>query len=245
MGDAQILDLEHEHRVAVALRPAAAMDGGGHVAHAQVEVGEVVMRHAAIGVPAPQHMIDAGRDQRGVVRVVGVVHGDDVGHQRRADIGVVVGDRGGTAGGLEQEAGVAEKGQPRGGTRRQGGRPQGGGHQPGRQSGDREAARGQGRRRQGQPAGGERQHQEFAASQVSSGPAASAADRLPARCRPHARAEQGDARHRGGGQAPPAGSVPASRAGNLGHPTRSPRCRPRRMTRKSLTSAAATITATP
>ena len=106
------------------------MHGGRDVAHAQVEVGHVVARLAAFEIPAPQYVIDPGRNEGGVVSVVGVVHGDDVGHERGADIGVEVGDGRCTTGGLEQEAGVAEKGQPGCGASGQGRMPESGGDQP-------------------------------------------------------------------------------------------------------------------
>ena len=64
MRDAQIGDLEHEDRVAVHARAAELADVGRHVAHVQVEIGDVVQRDLAALAPAAQHVGDVGVGER-------------------------------------------------------------------------------------------------------------------------------------------------------------------------------------
>ena len=93
MGDTHICHLENEDRIAVPLGAAVpGADVGRHIAHAHVAHGDVVSRRL-VGArpPAAQDVRNARIGIVGVVRVMGVVHGGDVGQHRYPDIIVVVG----------------------------------------------------------------------------------------------------------------------------------------------------------
>ena len=110
MGDAELRRLEHEDRVAVVAGAVEVAHVGRHVAHMHVLVRQVVDDRAGLVAPALQRVGDAGLDAHAVMRRVRVVHRHDVGRQRRAHIVVVVGDDLHAAGGLDQEAGMADIG---------------------------------------------------------------------------------------------------------------------------------------
>ena len=78
-----------------------------------------MLGHAAVRIPAAQHMLDAGIGRNGVVRGMRPVHGGDIGHHGRSDVVVVVGCDLHTARALDQPRGVAHESQTHlGGTER-------------------------------------------------------------------------------------------------------------------------------
>ena len=69
------------------------------------------MGTAAVGVPALQHVADAGIGEVGVVRGVRPVHGGDLGHDLRPHVVVVVGGDADRAGALDQPGRVPDEGE--------------------------------------------------------------------------------------------------------------------------------------
>ena len=103
---------------------------------------QVVLGRAALGVPAAQHVLDAGIGEVRVVRGVRPVHGGDVGHHLRAHVVVVVGGDLHGAGAFDQPGRVPDEGQAHLGGLERGG-PVVGGLDQARRLRDGEAAIGQ------------------------------------------------------------------------------------------------------
>ena len=112
MGDAHVRGFVDEDRIAVPLGAAAPVaDVGRDVAHAHVFDGDVVARRLIRRrAPAAQHVLDGGVGMIGEVGRVRVIHGDDVRHDRRPDIIVVVGCDAHELRRFDQEARVADIG---------------------------------------------------------------------------------------------------------------------------------------
>ncbi len=93
MGDAQIRHLENENGIAVTLGAAAPIpDIRRDIAHAHVANANIVTcRLIRCRPPAAQDVLDRRVGAIGVMGAVRVVHGDDVWHDRRTDIVVIVG----------------------------------------------------------------------------------------------------------------------------------------------------------
>jgi hypothetical protein len=92
MADAQAGHLEDEDRIAVGHDAAEPADVGGHIADGDVADAQMVLGRPAFRVPAAQHVGDARIGGVGVVRRMGPVHGDHVGHHAAGYAGVIGGD---------------------------------------------------------------------------------------------------------------------------------------------------------
>jgi len=115
MRDAQIGNLEDKDRVAVTLGRGAAVEApdiGRHVAHPHVAIFQVPVG-GLIGIlaPTPQHVFDRRVGIIGVMRVVRMIHGDNIRQQPRLNVTVVIGGNAHELRALDQESRVAEKGQ--------------------------------------------------------------------------------------------------------------------------------------
>ena len=111
MGDAEILHLEDEDRVAVRLKAAATVHAGGNVAHTQIVHLDFVLGHAVARTPALENVLDARVGQAGEMAVVGVVHRCHVGRLAGGNVAVIVGDGACAFGCLDEEARMAEIGE--------------------------------------------------------------------------------------------------------------------------------------
>ena len=112
MSDAHIRDLEDEDRVAVALGAAAPVANvSRHVAHAHIAVFQIPDRRLfGARSPAAQHVFDRRVGMVGVVGVMGMIHGGDIGHHRQLQIIVVIGRNADVLRAFNQEGGMTDEG---------------------------------------------------------------------------------------------------------------------------------------